>query len=121
MAVIKNFLPENTDKKIYAVMSLDYFREVTLDEYITPANYSVDDYTAKILLDKVELTSDKKVNFSFKCAANTNQNKSGEYTLTYTYPDIETMDYIKFIGYSDEEPNEFMKDLEDTLNKLKSE
>lgn len=29
MTVIKNFLPENTDKKIYAVMSLDYFREVT--------------------------------------------------------------------------------------------
>lgn len=57
MNVIKNFLPENTDRKIYAVMSLDYFKQVSLDEYIKPVNYSVDDYTAKILLDKVELTA----------------------------------------------------------------
>lgn len=76
MNVIKNFLPENTDRKIYAVMSLDYFKQVSLDEYIKPVNYSVDDYTAKILLDKVELTADKKVNFTFKCAAKTNEQKS---------------------------------------------
>ena len=50
MNVIKNFLPENTDRKIYAVMSLDYFKQVSLDEYIKPVNYSVDDYTAKFCL-----------------------------------------------------------------------
>lgn len=120
MNVIKNFLPENTGKKIYAVMSLDYFKQVTLDEYIKPANCSVDDYTAKILLDKVELTADKKINFTFKCAPKTNEQKAGEYTLTYTYPDIKEMDCIKFIGYSDEEPDGFMKDLEETLNSLKN-
>ena len=120
MTVIKNFLPENTDKKIYAVMSLDYFKQVTLDEYIKPANYSVDDYMAKILLDKVELTADKNVNFIFKCAPKTNENKAGEYTLTYSYPEIKEMDSIKFIGYSEEEPDGFMKDLEETLNGLKN-
>lgn len=120
MNVIKNFLPENTDRKIYAVMSLDYFKQVSLDEYIKPVNYSVDDYTAKILLDKVELTADKKVKFTFKCAAKTNEQKAGEYTLTYTYPEIKEMDCIKFIGYSDEEPDGFMKDLEEALNGLKN-
>ena len=120
MTVIKNFLPGNSDKKIYAVMSLDYFKQVTLDEYIKPANYSVDDYTAKILLDKVELTADKKVDFIFKCAAKTNEQKAGEYTLTYTYSEIKEMDCIKFIGYSDEAPDGFIKDLEETLNTLKN-
>ena len=32
MDIIKNFLPKNTNKKIYAVMSRDYFMQVTIDE-----------------------------------------------------------------------------------------
>lgn len=38
----------------------------------------------------------------------------------YTYPEIKEMDCIKFIGYSDEEPDGFMKDLEEALNGLKN-
>lgn len=120
MPIIKNFLPENTDKKIYAVMSLDYFMQVTLDGYIKPANYSVDDYTAKILLDKVELNGERKVNFTFLCAPKNIGQRTGEYTLTYAYPEIKEMSCIKFIGYSDEEPDGFIKDLEETLNTLKN-
>lgn len=119
MDIIKNFLPKNTNKKIYAVMSRDYFMQVTIDEYIKPANYSLDNYTAKILLDKVELTADKKVNFTFLCELKNNEQKAGEYTLTYTYPELKELDCIKFIGYSDEEPDVFMKDLKETLNTLK--
>ena len=35
-------------------------------------------------------------------------------------PEIKEMDCIKFVGYSDEEPDGFMKDLEETLNSLKN-
>ena len=73
-----------------------------------------------ILVENIINAKGQKLCFIFKCATKTNEQKAGEYTLTYTYPEIKEMDCIKFIGYSNEEMDGFMKDLEETLNSLKN-
>lgn len=127
MNIIKNFLPENTDKKIYAVMSVENYKEITIDEMVIPINYTIIDDMAKIQLDKVFLKEDKDIDITFKCKYKSNPKKTGEYTLTYTYFQIKEMaelpysdEYIviKFEGYTDEEPNGFMQDLEQTMEEI---
>lgn len=127
MNIIKNFLPENTNRKIYAVMSVENYKEITIDEMVIPINYTIIDDMAKIQLDKIFLKQDKEIDITFKCKYKSNPKKTGEYTLTYTYFQIKEMAefpysnkniVIKFEGYTDEEPNGFMQDLEQTMEEI---
>ena len=123
MTVIKNFLPENTDKKIYAVMPVSSFMELSINEALKPEHYSKANGEVKILLNEAVLCKDHKVIFEFKMHMENRGN--GDYTLPLSYDEIKAMAAgegmgIKFIGYSGEEPDGFMKDLEETLNGLKN-
>lgn len=118
MSIIKNFLPENTDKKLYAVMPLSSFMELTVNEALSPEQYSKENGEVKILLDEAVLENDHKVNFKFKMQM---ENRGGgDYTLPLNYSEIKAMAAgegmaIKFIGYTDAEPNGFMKELEQAM------
>lgn len=127
MEVLKIFLPENTDKKIYAVMSVENYKEITIDEMVIPVSYTIIDNIAKIQLDKVFLKDNKEIDIVFKCKYKSNFEKTGEYTLTYTYFQIKEMAelpysdeniVIKFEGYTNDEPDGFMQDLTQAMNKI---
>ena len=118
MAIIKNFLPENTDKKIYAVMPVASFMELTINEALQPEQYSKENGEVKILLNEAVLEQGHKVIFKFKM--HMENRGSGDYTLPLNYDEIKAMATgegmgIKFIGYTDAEPAGFMKELEQAI------
>ncbi len=120
MTVIKNFLPENTDKKIYAVMPVSSFMELSINEALKPDDYSKANGEVKILLNEAVLYNDHKVIFKFKMHMENRGN--GDYTLPLSYDEIKAMAAgegmgIKFIGYTDEKPAEFMQELEQAIQK----
>lgn len=123
MNIIKNFLPENTDKKIYAVMPVASFMELTINEALQPEQYSKENGEVKILLNEAVLEQDHKVIFKFKM--HMENRDSGDYTLPLNYDEIKTMAAgegmgIKFTGYTDAEPDEFMQDLAQTMAKIEN-
>ena len=129
MNIIKNFLPENNDKKIYAVMSVENYKEITIDEMVIPVSCTIIDDIARIQLDKVFLKDNKEIDIVFKCKYKSNSEKTGEYTLTYTYFQIKEMAelpnsnediVIKFEGYTDEGPDGFMQDLKQAIEEIKN-